>query len=84
MAPTYKRGVATSHTVDIATTGADIYAPELLEREQWMGRPEGKKLPFAPWADREHADATPGDAHDTDTVFSHQLGPNTQHERGEG
>jgi hypothetical protein len=44
---------------------SDVYPPELLEREQWMGHVE--KKPFAPWADRdapapctkdEHAAAT--------------------------
>ncbi|WP_066417047.1 hypothetical protein [Halorubrum aethiopicum] len=37
----------------------DEYPPELLEREQWMGHRE--KLPFAPWADRDHPEADPED-----------------------
>jgi hypothetical protein len=28
-----------------------------LEREQWMGQLAGEKMPFSPWADRDHPDA---------------------------
>ncbi|MFB6094132.1 MAG: hypothetical protein ABEJ77_04235, partial [Halanaeroarchaeum sp.] len=43
--------------VDFTAPGADTYPPELLEREQWMGRRE--KLPFAPWGDADHPEGEP-------------------------
>ena len=43
--------------VDFAATTGNTYPPALLDREQWMGRLEGTKLPFSPWADRDHPDA---------------------------
>ncbi len=45
---------------DFANPEADVYPPELLEREQWMGA-AGKsgKQPFAPWGVRDHPDADP-------------------------
>ncbi|MFB6082063.1 MAG: hypothetical protein ABEJ67_04495, partial [Halanaeroarchaeum sp.] len=43
--------------VDFTAPGADTYPPELLEREQWMGRRD--KLPFAPWGDRDHPKGEP-------------------------
>jgi hypothetical protein len=34
--------------------------PETLhDREQWMGKLAGEKMPFAPWGDRDHSDAEP-------------------------
>jgi hypothetical protein len=37
--------------VDWSDTATDEYPPALVEREQWMGRREGTKLPFSPWGD---------------------------------
>jgi hypothetical protein len=45
--------------IDFADTGADTYPPELLDVEQWMGRLAGEKMPFSPWADRDHPEAEP-------------------------
>jgi len=39
--------------VDFSETVAGEYPPELLSVEQWMGRLEGDKKPFAPWGDRD-------------------------------
>jgi hypothetical protein len=36
-------------------TATDEYPPTLVEREQWMGRREGTKLPFSPWGDANAA-----------------------------
>ena len=58
-------------TVDAADAGAwaeagfanpepDTYPPALLEREKWMGRKAGEKLPFAPWGDADHPDGEDG------------------------
>jgi DNA-binding transcriptional ArsR family regulator len=44
---------------DFATVDPDTYPPALLEREQWMGRLAGEKMPFSPWADRDHPEADP-------------------------
>ena len=44
---------------EFSTTEPDTYPPELLEREQWMGRLAGEKLPFSPWGDRDHPEAGP-------------------------
>jgi len=44
-------------TVDFSTTEPATYPPALLEREQWMGRLEDTKLPFAPWGDKDHPEA---------------------------
>lgn len=52
--------------VDFTTTESDTYPPELLKREQWMGR-KGK-LPFAPWANRDEAVECTNPDHDDDTV----------------
>jgi hypothetical protein len=40
---------------DWSDPNADVYPPELHEREQWMGH--SAKIPFAPWADRDHPEA---------------------------
>ncbi|WP_330633762.1 hypothetical protein [Halocatena halophila] len=42
---------------DFTNPESGVWAPELLNREQWMGHVE--KKPFAPWADRDHPDADP-------------------------
>jgi hypothetical protein len=42
---------------DFAAPRAGVWPAELLEREQWMGHVE--KMPFAPWADRDHPEAAP-------------------------
>jgi len=44
---------------DFTAPEPDVFAPELLEREKWMGR-EGKR-PFAPWGDRDHPEADADD-----------------------
>ena len=44
---------------DFTAPIAGEYPPELLDREQWMGHRD--KLPFAPWADRDHPEADPED-----------------------
>lgn len=44
---------------DFANPEPDTYPPALLEREQWMGRKAGEKLPFAPWGDKDHPDGDP-------------------------
>ena len=45
--------------VDFTETASDTYPPTLLDREQWMGRLDGEKRPFAPWGDADHPDADP-------------------------
>ncbi|WP_436933673.1 hypothetical protein [Halovenus marina] len=40
---------------DFASPEPATWPDELLDREQWMGHQD--KKPFAPWADRDHADA---------------------------
>jgi hypothetical protein len=35
--------------VDLGNVTPDTYPPTLHDREQWMGRLAGEKLPFAPW-----------------------------------
>nr|NHX41995.1 hypothetical protein [Haloarcula sp. R1-2] len=45
--------------VDFSETAADTYPPELLDVEQWMGRLAGEKMPFSPWAERDHPEADP-------------------------
>jgi hypothetical protein len=47
--------------VDFSTVRPDTYPPEHHARSCWMGRLEGRKLPFSPWADRDHPDADAGD-----------------------
>jgi hypothetical protein len=42
---------------NFARATSDTYPPALLEREQWMGR--RGKLPFSPWAERDHPEADP-------------------------
>jgi len=49
----------TWHDLDFSQTTAATYPPTLGAREQWMGRLDGKKLPFAPWGDRDHPEADP-------------------------
>ncbi|MHC3439558.1 hypothetical protein ACYJ1Y_16070 [Natrialbaceae archaeon A-gly3] len=47
-------------TIGFSDIEPGTYPPELLSREQWMGRAgESGKQPFAPWADRDHPDADP-------------------------
>lgn len=58
--------------VDFSTSRSDSYPPALVEREQWMGRLEGEKLPFSPWGDRDHPEA---DA-DTDARYKWGLSEN--------
>ena len=53
-------GVLVNSEVDYSTVESDTYPPELMEREQWMGR--RGKLPFAPWGDAEPEDADPDDS----------------------
>ena len=43
--------------VDLGTVARDTYPPALHEREQWMGRLAGEKLPFAPWGPHDHPEA---------------------------
>ncbi|NHX37988.1 MULTISPECIES: hypothetical protein [Halolamina] len=45
---------------DFANPEPDTYPPALLEREKWMGRLAGEKLPFAPWGDADHPDGEDG------------------------
>jgi len=47
---------------DFSTTKSDTYPPPLLDRESWMGRCAGEKMPFAPWEDVDLADACPKDS----------------------
>jgi hypothetical protein len=47
--------------VDFSTVRPDTYPPEHLGRTCWMGRLDGEKMPFSPWADRDHPDADAGD-----------------------
>lgn len=47
--------------VDFSSTESDTYPPELLGRERWMGRLEGTKTTFAPWADRDHTETDVGE-----------------------
>ncbi len=56
--------------VDFTAPEAGVYPPALLEREQWMGHRE--KMPFAPWADRDHPEA----AHDKDARWKWGLSEN--------
>ncbi|MEF8882155.1 MAG: hypothetical protein V5A34_06505, partial [Halapricum sp.] len=54
-------GVQCWGEVDFSDTTRDTYPPELLDVEQWMGRLDGKKMPFSPWADRDYPEADPDD-----------------------
>jgi len=45
--------------VDFTETEGDVYPPALDRLEKWMGAHD--KMAFAPWADRDHADADPDD-----------------------
>ena len=53
-------GVLVNGSVDYSAIESDTYPPELMEREQWMGR--RGKLPFAPWGDADPEDAEPDDS----------------------
>ncbi|WP_210424875.1 hypothetical protein [Halorussus halobius] len=44
---------------DFTDPESGVWPPELLEREQWMGHVD--KKPFAPWGDRDHPEADPGE-----------------------
>jgi hypothetical protein len=59
-------------TADFQTITSDTYPPTQLEREQWMGRLAGEKMPFAPWGDQDHPEAD----EDTDARYKWGLTEN--------
>jgi|APHM01.1.fsa_nt_gi hypothetical protein len=65
-------------SVDFSSTDSGVYPPAHLNREQWMGRLEGEKLPFSPWGDADAGDVDP----DTDARYKWGLRSNyaTGHE----
>jgi len=51
--------VDTWGAVDFSNTMPDSYPSALLDREQWMGRLAGEKLPFTPWGDKDYPESDP-------------------------
>ena len=45
--------------VDFGAVVRDSYPRPHHDVEQWMGRVDGEKMAFSPWADRDHAEAAP-------------------------
>lgn len=43
--------------LDYSATDADVYPDPHHEETQWMGRLAGEKMPFSPWADKDHPEA---------------------------